>query len=405
MIEIRGAKTIGGTITDHFIPSQKKAVINAENLLLFPAGIDPHVHFRVPGQEYKEDWKTAARAAIHGGMTTVFDMPNNIPPCTTYERLLKKKQKIDEELKETGIQLRYYLYFGAQKDSLEEIVKSKDEIIGIKVFMGSSTGELLIDDDDVLAEIFKIAKSYNLLIAVHAEDEKLIKERKKLFAKETAMKTHSLLRNPEVAESAVKKAIDLCRKFGCRLYILHVSSALELKWIKEAKKEGLPVYAEATPHHLFLNDAEYDFLQGKALVNPPLRAKSDQLTLWNALADGIIDTIGSDHAPHTMEEKRKPLGLCPSGMPGIETTLPLLFNAYHEGKISLSQIASLTSINAGRIFNLPPSQDVLLVDLEMEKTVEESHLKTKVKWSPFSGKKLKGWPVYTFLGEEIFKLG
>lgn len=404
MIEIRNVKTINGKRIDHFIESPEKIVIDAKNLLLFPAVIDPHVHFRVPGHEHKEDWKTGALSAIYGGVSTVFDMPNNNPPCSTMERLREKKMLIEAQLKAAGIPLRYYLYFGVEKNHLHEIEKVKDEVIGLKVFMGSSTGSLLIDDDETLDAVFKIAAKCDLIVAVHAEDEKLLQQRKQELGSSQDPAVHSKIRYPDAAAAAIKKAISLTKKHKTKLYILHVSSEKELALIRKAKQDGLPIYAEATPHHLFLTDAIYPVLGNKAVVNPPLRTEEDRLALWRALDEGTIDTIGSDHAPHTLEEKKLPYGKAPSGVPGVETLLPLLFTAFHQNRLTLEKIAELTSSRIAEIFGLPPNDDVILVDLDMQKTVMDENMHTKVQWSPFSGKTLKGWPVYTIFKKKVFKL-
>jgi len=404
MIEIRNVHTIDGKRIDHFIPSQEKVVIQADGLLLFPAAIDPHVHFRVPGGEEKEDWRTGAKAALHGGITTVFDMPNNHPPCTTAERFWEKKKKIEAQLKEAQIPLRYYLYFGVEKGHLGEIEKVQEEIIGLKVFMGSSTGDLLIDDEETLDAVFELAAKFDLLVAVHAEEEKLLQQRKKELATNSDPSFHSRIRCPEAAEAAVKKAISLARKYRTKLYLLHVSTEKELALIRSAKKEGLQVYAEATPHHLFLSESAYKHLGNKAVVNPPLRSEKDVQALWQAIDDDLIDTIGSDHAPHTLAEKKQPYGQAPSGMPGLETLLPLLFTAYHQGKISLAKIAELTSSRAQELFLLPPNDDLLLIDLAQKRRVEDASLHTKVRWSPFAGETLQGWPVYAVLQNRVYNL-
>ncbi len=392
----------GALISVAPIASEQNVVIDDANLTLLPALIDPHVHFRTPGHEYKEDWRTAAQAAVRGGYTTVFDMPNTLPPTITRAYLHEKKALIDSQLQEIGIPLRYRLFFGADKNHLDEIVKVKDEIIGIKVFMGCSTGNLVIDDDESLEKVFRIAAENNLIVAVHAEDEHLMRERKVEFKDKVGYAIHSEIRNVEVASRAVKKAIALTERYKTRLYILHVSSAAEIQLIDRAKQAGLPVYAETTPHHLFLDTTVYPVLKGKAVVNPPLRLASDRAALFSAIHAGTIDTIGSDHAPHTVAEKEKKYGECPSGMPGIETTLPLLLNAYHENLLSLDEIISLTSKRAKEIFNLENNDDVVLVDLQKKREVSESELKTKCGWSPYAGKVLYGCPVYTILWGRCF---
>ncbi len=404
MINITGVRDINGEIINLSIESQQDVVIENLDLTLLPALIDPHVHFRTPGHEYKEDWRTAAKAAICGGYTTVFDMPNTLPPTITAELLQEKKQLIDSQLKEIGIPLRYQLFFGADKNHLAEIPKIKNDVIGIKVFMGCSTGNLVIDDDESLRAVFEIAAQNNLLVAVHAEDEHMMRERKAKYQGVTKYEIHSRIRDVDVAVSAVEKAISLTRKYGTRLYILHLSSVPEIQLVKKAKQGGLPVFAETTPHHLFLNENAYQHLQGKAVVNPPLRAEEHNIALFDAIQAGIIDTIGSDHAPHTVSEKAKPYGECPSGMPGIETTLALLLNAHHEGLLTLNEIISLTSKRAREIFNLPKTDDVVLVDLNKVAEVKENQLKTKCGWSPYAGRKLRGWPVYTILDRYCYDL-
>lgn len=404
MIVLKNISTLSGTSLDLTVSADKSLTIDAQHLLLMPGLIDPHVHFRTPGYEYKENWETASVACLCGGITTVFDMPNTSPSTITQERLIKKKMLIDAQLAASDIPLRYHLYFGMDKNHFDELVKVKDDIIALKIFMGSSTGDLLMDDDSSLHAAFALAAAHDLLICVHAEDEHMIKANTVLYQDNSTFETHSLIRSPQVALSAVKQAITLTRIYKTRLHILHVSTQEELMCIAAAKDEGLPVTCETTPHHLFLNTSCYKLLQGKAQVNPPLRDPVHNKVLLDALHQGIVDTIGSDHAPHTLEEKRKHYGAVPSGMPGIETTLPLLLQAYHDSKISLSQIVTWTRTNIEKIYRLPPNQDVILVDLNKEKTVYDRDLKTKCGWSPFSNMTLKGWPVYAILKERLYHL-
>lgn len=404
MTTIAGVQTLDHKQINLEIDDAENRVIPAEHLTLFPALIDPHVHFRTPGLEDKEDWRTAAKASICGGYTTVFDMPNTIPPTNTAQLLSEKKALIDSQLQEVGIPLRYQLFFGADKAHLNEISKVKDHAIGIKIFMGCSTGNLVVDDDETLAAVFEIAAHQDMLVAVHAEDEHLMRERVKKFPLPCPYECHSQIRNEEVAARAVEKAIALVKKYGTRLYILHSSTEEEIGLIKKAKQEGLPVYAETTPHHLFLTTSDYQHLQGKAVMNPPLRENRHHRALFQAIHDNIIDTVGSDHAPHTISEKEQPYGACPSGVPGIETTLPLLLNAYHQDLLSLDEIISLTSSRARDIFRLPHNNDFVLVDLNKKAVVKEERLKTKCRWSPFAGMMLTGWPVYTVIHDQLFDL-
>jgi dihydroorotase len=404
MIQIKNIRTPSGDCQTLNIESQQEISLNAQHLLLLPGLIDPHVHFRTPGLEYKEDWRTAAQASIKGGYTTVFDMPNTLPPTVTQTALQEKKALIDKQLKEINIPLHYYLFFGADKNHLHEISKVKDQIIGIKVFMGCSTGGLIIDDDKSLQAIFERAAAADLLVAVHAEDEQRLKENGKKLTLPQTYAIHSSLRDETAAVIAVKKAIDLVRRYGTRLYILHVSTCQEIDLIAQAKAQGLPVFAETTPHHLFLSTQDYNHLQGKAVMNPPLRTPEHQPALWQAIKQGIIDTLGSDHAPHTQEEKARPYGACPSGVPGIETSLALLLDAHQQGLLSLEKIIDLTSRRAQTIFKLPLFPDYTLVDLSLSRIVEDDQLKTKCHWSPFQGRRLKGWPVYTILRNHLYDL-
>ena len=401
MIEIRKVQTIDGRRIDLFIASGESRTIDAKDLTLFPALIDPHVHFRVPGLEHKETWETAVRASIAGGVTTVFDMPNTVPSCCTKERLKEKQMLIDRQI--GAIPFRYHLFFGADANHLGEVAGVKEEIIGLKIYMGHSTGDLLMHEKSALEKAFKIAGEEDILVAVHAEDEAIMAANGKVYKSDDPA-VHSKIRSPEAAAAAVELSIALAKKYKARLYLVHVSTEEELKLIRTAKKAHLPVYAEATPHHLFLNDDAYSYLGTKGLVNPPLRSATDTEALWEAIHDGTIDTIGTDHAPHLLEEKLAPYGKAPSGFASIELYLPLLLNAAHEQKISLAEIVSLTHTRPQEIFRLPHHEDIVLVDLQESRQVKDSALKTKAGWSPYNGWTLKGWPKFTISQGKLFDL-
>jgi dihydroorotase len=403
MILLQGVKTLDGETIDKEISSSFDQTLDARGLTLMPALIDPHVHYRTPGLEHKENWESGARAAIHGGITTVFDMPNTLPTTITLERLSEKKAHIDAQLKKANIPLHYGLYLGADKNHFDEINRCKDLIVGIKLFMGSSTGDLLMDDASSLHAIFSLAAAHDLLLAVHAEDEELIQERKKLF-EPTHARVHSQIRNEEVALRATETAIELARIYKTRLYLLHIGTKKEIEAIRKAKRDGLSVYAETTPHHLFLTTDAYEELGTKVQMNPPIRSQENVDALWEAIEDGALDTIGSDHAPHTLKEKNKPYGQAPSGIPGVETTLPLLLNASHQGKISLHTILRLMRKNILEIFRIAPNDDYILIDRNKKKTIDAQNLKTKCGWSPYAGWKLQGWPVYTILQGQVYAL-
>ncbi len=374
------------------------------SLTSLPALIDPHVHFRVPGGEYKEDWKTGARAALYGGVTTVCDMPNNTPPCTTVKALEEKKRLIDLQLKSVDIPLRYALYFGADKENFDQIERASDKCVALKIFMGCSTGGLVIDTDEALDEAFRLAAQSEMLVAVHAEDEALLRQKRKEYAGITDVYAHSLMRPKEAAVRATAKAIALARKHGTRLYILHLSTKEEVALVRAAKQEGLPVFAEATTHHLFLTEEDYAQFGTFVQMNPPLRALEDQEALWEGIREGTLDTIGTDHAPHTKEEKNRPFGEAPSGIPGVETLLPLLLDAVYHKKLTLERVIELTRTNPQKIFNLPPNDDVVLVDLEKERTVTNEMIKSKCGWTPYKGRVLRGWPEYVILDGRAYSV-
>ncbi len=373
-------------------------------IITIPALIDPHVHFRTPGAEHKENWLTGAMAAFAGGVTTVFDMPNNSPSIIDKKTLLAKKETINEQISQSGFPLRYYLYLGATDDNFTEFKKCSDEIIGVKLFMGASTGSLLVSDLDCQKRIFAECARLGLVLAIHAEDENTILANKRNWTGDLNIQSHSQIRNYQVATNAIEKAIKLTREFGTKLYITHVSTVQELELIRTAKKTGLPVYCETTPHHLFLNTDDYGHLGTLGQMNPPLRAVEDNLALWEAINDGIIDTIGTDHAPHTLMEKKQPYGQAPSGVPGIETCLPLLINAYLEGKISLEKIIALTHTNIQDIFEIPAIDDTIQIDLDQTRIIKNENLKTKCQWSPFVGRELTGWPISVNIGKISFSL-
>ena len=404
MIEIRKVQTLIGHRRNLFIPSDDSILIHAEHLMLFPALIDPHVHFRTPGAESKEDWMSGAKAAISGGVTTVLDMPNNTPACSTRLAFHAKEKRINEQLLSAKLPLHYHLYFGADQRHLNELATVKNQVIALKIYMGSSTGDLLMHEPQALKDAFQIAAENDVLIAVHAEDEDLMRQRAKILHDPLNPATHSLVRSPSVAAAAIEQALFLAEQTKARLYICHVSTQAELDLIRAAKKKGLQVFAEATPHHLFLNDTLYEHLGTRALVNPPLRSPKDVEALWEALSDGTIDTIGTDHAPHTLQEKMQPFGKAPSGFPSIEFYFPLLLNAADQKRLTLEQIASLTHTRPQEIFRLPLNDDIVLVDLAKSRTISEPMIRSKAGWSPYLGHTLKGWPRYVACNGKWFDL-
>ncbi len=353
-------------------------------IVSLPGIIDPHVHFRTPGAEYKEDFKSGSISALAGGISCVLDMPNTNPP-TTIEKELGWKIKQTKNLP-----INFGFHFGATNDNLKEIQKVENKISSIKVYFGSSTGDLLLNNLEILE---KLMRSTTKIITVHAEDEEMIQKNIKKYKGKNDPKIHSLIRSPDAAASAVEKLLNLARKTNHLIYFCHISTKDEINLIKKAKKEGFKVYAEVTPHHLFLDDSAYKKWGNFVKVNPPLRSKKDIEALWEALNEGIIDTVGSDHAPHLPKEKNQDYWQAPSGIPGIETTLPLLLNAVNEQKLSLDRLVELISINPAKIFKINLKEYQIKIDLNLKKEIRKENLHSKCGWSPYEGLKLIGWPI------------
>ncbi len=402
MLVIKNCLTHDGEETTITHASAEEKILDAKGLTVFPALIDPHVHFRTPGGEHKETWETGARAAIAGGVTTVFDMPNNNPACATRELLSEKKSLIDRQLGAAGIPLRYFLYLGAHSSHIDEIEKCAKDIIGIKVFLGSSTGNLLLERQEDFEYICEIAARLGLVVAVHAEDEEVMQKHKSEYPEANDVFFHSKIRARDCAVAALERALATAKKYGAILYVLHASTADEVAMVRKAKQEGINVYLETTPHHLFLNETSYATLGTRAQMNPPLRTVADNEALWAGIEDGTIDTIGTDHAPHTIAEKDQPYGLAPSGVPGIENYFALLLDAAYKGRITHDKIIDITRGNIEHIFDIPQNNDIVLVDLALEKEVKNEHQKTKCGWSPYAGMRLRGWPVHTIVNWRIF---
>ena len=376
------------------------AVINARHNYVIPGMIDSHVHFRAPGSEYKEDFFTGSRAAAAGGVTTVLDMPNTPLPTTSLRALMEKRQAAKKSI------VNYGFHFGATMENSGEIRNSsKYNVASVKVFMGSSTGNLLINNDGRLYEIFCDSK----LNTIHAENEDLIGYFEEKYRRKTNYDLHCDIRNNLTAYTAVSKAISLSRACSNKLYFCHVSTRQEISMLKDEA-----AYVEITPHHLFLAREDMKTLGNFGKMNPPLRSKDDQTALWEAINDGTADTIGSDHAPHLPQEKNAPYKKAPSGVPGVETSLPLMLDAVNRGLLALPRLVELTSINPARIFGIKNKglikegydADLVIIDMDMEKRIRNENLFTKCGWSPFDGRKVRGWPVTTIVnGNVVFHEG
>ena len=372
--------------------------IDADGLTLLPGIIDPQVHFREPGLEHKEDLFTASCACAKGGVTSFLEMPNTRPLTISQSALSDKLQ-----LAASKCLVNYGFFIGATSDNLSELLHASPTP-GIKIFMGSMHGPLLVDPQEILEAIFA---SGEILIAVHAEDQTRLRQRREEFANIHDVAIHSQIQDNQTALIATQRALKLSKKYRRRLHILHMSTAEEANLLREDKPSW--VTAEVTPQHLFLNSTAYETLGSLAQMNPPLRTSHDNEVLWQALLDGVIDFIATDHAPHTLEEKAQTYPKSPSGMPGVETSLPLMLTAAVEGHCTVSQVVNWMSTAVAEAYSIPNKgliapgydADLVLVDLNSRKKVRREELATKCAWSPFEGWNLTGWPVTTIVGGEI----
>jgi dihydroorotase len=372
--------------------------IDGADLTLLPGVIDPQVHFREPGLEHKEDLFTASCACARGGVTSFLEMPNTRPLTITQAALNDKLQRAADKCL-----VNYGFFIGATAENLPDLLAA-EPTPGIKIFMGSMHGALLVSQDEALEAIFAQGSR---LIAVHAEDQERIEERRSLFSGHTNPAVHSQIQDNQAALLATQQALALSKKYRRRLHILHLSTAEEADLLRRDKPSW--VTAEVTPQHLLLNVSAYEKIGTLAQMNPPLRSLHDNQVLWQALLDGVIDFIATDHAPHTLAEKAQTYPNTPSGMPGVETSLPLMLTAAMEGRCTVAQVAKWMSANVAQAYGMANKgaiapgydADLILVDLNRYHPVLREELLTKCGWSPFEGWNLTGWPIFTIVGGQV----
>ena len=378
---------------------KSKNTIDVTNKIVLPGLMDTQVHFREPGSVDAEDLHSGSRAAIVGGITSVFEMPNTNPPTTNFEEF-QKKINIGKRM-----YCNHAFYFGATAENYQllEKLKDLDGCCGIKLFAGSSTGNLLVDKEDDIEKVFKHASK---VVAVHSEDEEILKLRKKLIENGN-VKTHPVWRNEEVAISSTRKIVKIAKRLNKKAHILHVTTKEEVDFLSQNKGN---ITFEITPQHLTIYAPDcYDNLGSYAQMNPPIRDKSHYDRLWYAVRNNYNDTIGSDHAPHLKINKEKPYPNSPSGMPGVQTILPVMLNHMNNGKINLNQIVNFLCKNPVKIFGIKNKgyikknfdADLTIVDLKKEIEIKNENIESKCGWSPFNGYKFKGVPIYTIIGGDI----
>ncbi len=381
-----------------FEPIETTQIIDATGLTLLPGVIDPQVHFREPGLEYKEDLFTASCACARGGVTSFLEMPNTRPLTTTQEMLNDKLNRASEKCL-----VNYGFFIGATAANLPDLITA-NPTPGIKIFMGSMHGDLLVDEETALDAIFS---NGDRLIAVHAEDQDRIRDRRAQFAGITDPAIHSTIQDNQAALNATQLALKLSKKYHRRLHILHLSTGEEAELLRHDKPAW--VTAEVTPQHLVLNTSAYEKIGTMAQMNPPLRSPRDNEVLWQALCDGVIDFIATDHAPHTLQEKAQGYPNTPSGMPGVETSLAIMLTQAKQGRCTVPQVANWMSTAVAKAYRIPNKgaiapgydADLVLVDLENYHPVRREEVVSKCGWSPFEGWNLTGWAQVTIVGGQI----
>jgi dihydroorotase len=372
-------------------------VFDAKGLHVLPGVIDTQVHFREPGLTHKEDLETGTRAAALGGVTAIFEMPNTTPPTSNPQAIADKVARAKGRA-----HVDHAFYAGATGDNADILAELERQpgCAGIKTFMGSSTGTLLVSDD---AGLDRVLKNITRRGAFHAEDETRLNERKKL-AREGDWTSHAEVRDDQTALLAVQLLVKAARKWRKRVHVLHVSSAIEMEFLAGAKDVAT---VETLPQFLtFEAPGVYERLKGLAQMNPPIRGAADQAALWTlGIAQGVVDIIATDHAPHTLEEKAQPYPKSPSGMPGVQTLVPVMLTHVNEGRLSLARLVDLTSHGPNRVFGiankgriaLDYDADFTIVDLAARRVITNAQQATRAGWTPFDGFEAKGWPMATVI--------
>jgi dihydroorotase len=394
---LRDIGILGGTITalGTLDPGSAAETLDARGLHILPGVIDSQVHFREPGFTHKEDLESGSRAAVMGGVTAVFEMPNTQPLTTGPAELEDKIARATNRMF-----CDFAFWVGGTHDNAKDVpeLERLPGAAGIKVFMGSSTGSLLVEDDDGVAAILGRTRRR---AAFHSEDEYRLNERKGLRV-EGDPTSHPIWRDETSALQCTERLLRIAREKGAPIHVLHVSTAEEIDLL--AKNKDI-ASVEVTTHHLTMSADDYARLGTRLQMNPPVRAPRHRERLWYGMAQGIVDVLGSDHAPHTLEEKAKPYPQSPSGMPGVQTLVPIMLDHVNAGRLSLARLVDLTSAGPARLFGIARKgrvavgydADLTLVDLKKETVVTDAMMVSRVRWTPYDGMKVKGWPVGTMV--------
>lgn len=379
-----------------FDTSSSDRVIDCAGLHVLPGVIDTQVHFREPGAEHKEDLAAGAKGAVLGGVTAVFEMPNTKPLTTTAAAI---QDKLDRAAGRMWCDHAFYV--GATHDNAEALATLEllPGVCGVKIFMGASTGDLLVPDDEGVRAVLSHGRRR---VAIHSEDEELLRANKDL-AREGDWTSHPEVRSAEAAMRCTERLVAIARAVGRKIHVLHISTAQEVPFLAQHKDIAT---CEVTPQHLTLEGPEiYQRIKGRAQMNPPVRNAHHRAGLWQGVAAGVFDVIGSDHAPHTLEEKAMPYPGSPSGMPGVQTLVPILLNHVAAGRLSLERFVDLTSHGAQRVFGLAGKgrlavgydADITVVDLKKKRVIEDNWMANKSGWTAYHGMEATGWPIGTII--------
>ncbi len=369
--------------------------VDCRGLHILPGVIDSQVHFREPGATHKEDLQTGSAAAVLGGVTAIFEMPNTDPLTVSAAALEDKLGRAKNRM-----HCDFAFWVGGTHDNVQDLpeLERLPGVAGIKVFMGSSTGKLLVSDD---AGVLAILKAIRRRAAFHSEDEPRLNERKGLRVKGDPS-SHPIWRDEIAALKSTQRLIALAREAHARVHVLHISTAEEIAFLKGAKDVAS---CEATPHHLTLSAEDYPRLGTKLQMNPPVRDARHRAAIWRGVDQGIVDVLGSDHAPHTLEEKAKPYPESPSGMTGVQTLVPIMLDHVVNGRLTLQRFVDLTSAGPQRLFGIATKgriaagydADFTIVDMKRRATISDSWIASRCGWTPYDGKGVTGWPIGTFV--------
>jgi dihydroorotase len=387
----------GGRITGigSYTGAQAGAVVDCTGLHILPGVVDSQVHLREPGAEHKEDLETGGRAAVMGGVTSVFEMPNTNPLTTSAETLADKIRRATNRM-----QCDFAFYMGGTRENAHMLgeLEQLPGCAGVKVFMGSSTGSLLVEDDEGVASILA---NIRRRAAFHSEDEFRLNARKHLRVEGDAS-SHCVWRDVEAARLSTERLIRLARAAGKRIHVLHISTADEFPLLAGARDVAT---VEVLANHLVFTSEDYARLGSLIQMNPPIREPHHRKGIWAALNSGLVDVLGSDHAPHTLEEKAKAYPASPSGMPGVQTLVPVMLDCVNKGLLSIERFVDLTSHGPNRIFGMAGKgriaegydADFTIVDMKASRTITNGWIESRCKWTPHDGRTVTGWPVGTFI--------